>query len=151
VELARQLAALPEPRRAYAARALGTNGGAVLVGSPDEAAAVANAFAPEHLQLSVAADVESELLDLLTDAGEILLGQYTPFSAGNFVIGAPAALPTNGWAKVSSGITVETFLKRTAVARADQRALARMAPSILALSGHEGFPAHANAVIERHL
>ena len=63
----------------------------------------------------------------------------------------PAALPTNGWAKVSSGITVDTFLKRTAVARADQRALARMAPSILALSGHEGFPAHANAVIERHL
>lgn len=150
-ELARQIAALPEPRRAYAAQALGTNGGAVLVSGPDEAAEVANAFAPEHLQLSVAAEPETELLAQLTDAGEILVGQYTPFSAGNFVIGCPAALPTNGWAKVSSGITVDTFLKRTAVARADQRALARMAPSIFALAGHEGFPAHANAVSERHL
>ena len=150
-ELTRQLALLPEPRRAYAAEALGTNGGAILVGGPDEAAEVANAFAPEHLQLSVAADIETELLAALTNAGEILLGQNTPFSAGNFVIGAPAALPTNGWAKVSSGITVEAFIKKTAVARADQRALARMAPSILALAAHEGFPAHANAVTARRL
>ena len=150
-ELARQLALLPEPRRSYAAAAIGVNGGAIVVGGPDEAVEVANAFAPEHLQLSVAPDLEPEMLGALTNAGEILLGQYTPFSAGNFVIGAPAALPTNGWARVSSGITVETFLKRTAVARADARALARMAPSVLALAAHEGFPAHAAAVTARHL
>ena len=149
--LARRLALLPEPRRAYAAEALGVNGGAIVVGGPVEAAEVANAFAPEHLQLSVAPDLEAELLDALTNAGEILIGQYTPFSAGNFVIGCPAALPTNGWAKVSSGITVETFLKRTAVARADQRALARMTPTVLALAAHEGFPAHADAVTARRL
>ncbi len=150
-ELARQLAVLPEPRRSYAAAALGTNGGCILVSGPDEAAEVANAFAPEHLQLSVTPELEAELLADLRNAGEILLGQNTPFSAGNFVIGAPAALPTNGWAKVSSGITVDTFVKRTAVARADQRALARMTPSVLALSAHEGFPAHANAVTARRL
>jgi histidinol dehydrogenase len=137
--------------RAYAAAALGTNGGCILVSGPDEAAEVANAFAPEHLQLSVSAALEPELLAELRNAGEILLGQQTPFSAGNFVIGAPAALPTNGWAKVSSGITVDTFVKRTAVARADQRALARMTPTVLALSAHEGFPAHANAVTARRL
>jgi len=150
-ELARQLALLPEPRRSYAAAAVGVNGGAIVVGGPDEAVDVANAFAPEHLQLSVAADIEADVLAGLTNAGEILLGQYTPFSAGNFVIGAPAALPTNGWARVSSGITVETFLKRTAVARADARALARMSPTVLALSAHEGFPAHAAAVTARRL
>jgi histidinol dehydrogenase len=52
---------------------------------------------------------------------------------------------------VSSGITVDAFLKRTAVARADARALARMAPSVLALAAHEGFPAHAAAVTARRL
>jgi hypothetical protein len=88
-------------------------------------------------------------LDALTDAGEILIGQHTPFSAANFVIGCPASLPTSGFAHVSSGITAEAFLKRTAVARADETALRRMAPSIVALADHEGFPAHANAIRNR--
>ena len=79
------------------------------------------------------------------NAGEILIGQHTLFSAGNFVIGCPASLPTGGFAHVSSGITADTFLKRTAVARADAVALARMTPTILAMSAHEGFSAHARA------
>jgi len=65
------------------------------------------------------------------------------------VIGCPASLPTSGFAHVSSGITAGTFLKRTAVARADAAALARMTPSIVALADHEGFPAHAAAVRSR--
>ena len=85
------------------------------------------------------------VVDGLVNAGEILIGQSTPFSAANFVIGCPASLPTSGFADVSSGITVEAFLKRTAVARADDVALARMTPSIIALADHEGFPAHAAA------
>ena len=67
------------------------------------------------------------------------------------MIGCPASLPTSGFAHVSSGITVEAFLKRTAVARADAAALARMAPSIVALADHEGFPAHAAAIRRRGL
>jgi histidinol dehydrogenase len=89
------------------------------------------------------------VLDRLVNAGEILIGQHTLFSAGNFVIGCPASLPTGGFAHVSSGITAETFRKRTAVARADATALARMTPTILAMSAHEGFPAHANAAHAR--
>ena len=81
----------------------------------------------------------------LVNAGEILVGQTTLFSAGNFVIGCPASLPTGGFAHVSSGITADAFLKRTAVARADAAALARMTPTILAMSAHEGFTAHARA------
>ena len=88
----------------------------------------------------------TRVVDGLHNAGEILVGQHTPFSAANFVIGCPASLPTSGFAEVSSGITVEAFLKRTAVARADSRALARMAPSVVALADHEGFPAHAAAI-----
>ena len=86
---------------------------------------------------------------MLVNAGEILVGQHTLFSGGNFVIGCPASLPTGGFAHVSSGITAEAFLKRTAVARADAAALQRMTPSIVAMSRHEGFPAHARAATIR--
>ncbi len=145
-ELHHRITELP-PVRAEAARAaLGVNGGAVLVADLAEAAAVSNRYAPEHLQLVVADDVRQAALDLLTDAGEILIGQNTPFSAANFIIGCPASLPTSGFAHVSSGITADTFLKRTAIARADEIALRRMSPSIIALADHEGFPAHANAI-----
>jgi histidinol dehydrogenase len=83
------------------------------------------------------------------NAGEILVGQHTPFSAANFVIGCPASLPTSGFAHVSSGVTAQTFMKRTAVARADARAIVRLAPSAIALADHEGFPAHAAAARRR--
>lgn len=145
-ELVRQIASLPAPRAEAARASLGVNGGCVLVDSLAEATDVANEFAPEHLQLVVRADAESEVLDRLVHAGEILLGQHTPFSAANFVIGCPASLPTNGFARVSSGITVEAFTKRTAIARADESALRRLAPSVVALADVEGFPAHAAAL-----
>lgn len=150
-ELVRQLAALPTVRADAARAALGPNGGCVLVDDLDTAVAVANRYAPEHLQVAVGDDVVDRVVDGLVNAGEILVGQHTPFSAANFVIGCPASLPTSGFAEVSSGITVDAFLKRTAIARADRTALARMAPSIVALADHEGFPAHANAVRNRDL
>jgi histidinol dehydrogenase len=143
--LERQLAALPAVRAEAARTALGPNGGCVLAASLAEAAEVANLWAPEHLQVAVAPESEAELLSLLVNAGEILIGQHTLFSAGNFVIGCPASLPTGGFAHVSSGITADTFLKRTAIARADAGALARMTPTILAMSEHEGFAAHGRA------
>lgn len=140
-----QLAQLPAARAEAARAALGVNGGCVFVSDLVEAAEVANRWAPEHLQVVVAADAEAELLDRLVNAGEILIGQHTLFSGGNFVIGCPASLPTGGFAHVSSGITADTFLKRTAIARANAAALERMTPTILAMSAHEGFPAHAAA------
>lgn len=143
-EVARQLADLPEPHRSYAASSLGTNGGAILVRDLAEAAEVANSYAPEHMQIAVT-DPEW-LLGLLVDAGEILVGQYTTISAANFIIGCPASLPTSGFAKVSGGITAEAFRKKTAVARADRQALARMSESICTFTTHEGFPAHERAV-----
>jgi histidinol dehydrogenase len=148
-ELVAQLAALPDARAEAARASLGVNGGCVLVADLAEAAEVANAFAPEHLQLSVEPDAEASVVAAIVHAGEILLGQHTPFSAANFVIGCPASLPTNGFARVSSGITAEAFLKRTAIARADATALRRLAPSVIALADVEGFPAHAAALRHR--
>jgi histidinol dehydrogenase len=148
-ELASQLADLPDARATAARAALGTNGGCVVVGTLDEAIAIANRYAPEHLQVAVTATEVERVVDGLRNAGEILVGQHTPFSAANFVIGCPASLPTSGFAHVSSGITANAFMKRTAVARADAAALARMAPSVIALAEHEGFPAHAAALRRR--
>ncbi|HUV18826.1 MAG TPA: histidinol dehydrogenase [Ilumatobacteraceae bacterium] len=145
-ELERQLAGLAEVRATAARASLGPNGGCVLVDSLDVAVGIANEFAPEHLQVAVAEAVSDDVVDGLVNAGEILVGQHTPFSAANFVIGCPASLPTSGFAHVSSGITADTFLKRTAIARADAGALARMTPSVLALADHEGFPAHGDAL-----
>ncbi len=149
IELRRQMGDLPEIRAIAARAALGINGGCVLVDSLEHAAAVVNRYAPEHLQLALAEPELQSTLDLLTEAGEILLGQHTPFSAANYLIGCPASLPTSGYAHVSSGITVEAFLKRTAVARSDAGALRRMTPAILALADHEGFAAHGAALRRR--
>jgi len=148
-ELTRQMSILPDVRATAARASLGVNGGAVIVSSLTQAAEVANRYAPEHLQVAVSDSAVDGLVDLLVNAGEILIGQHTPFSAGNFLIGCPASLPTSGFAHVSSGITADTFLKRTATARANQQALQRMAPSIVTLANHEGFPAHANAITHR--
>ena len=148
-QLQLQIDDLPAARAEAARAALGVNGGCVIVTDLAEAAAVANRWAPEHLQVAVDPASEAELLELLVNAGEILIGQNTLFSAGNFVIGCPASLPTGGFAHVSSGITADAFLKRTAVARADAGALQRMTPTIVAMSNHEGFAAHANAALIR--
>jgi histidinol dehydrogenase len=144
--LAAGLAALPEPRRGYAQAAL-RNGGAVITADLDEAAEVASAYAPEHMQVVVRD--EDRVLDRLDHAGEILLGQSTPISAANYVLGVPAALPTGGFARVSSGVTVEAFTKKASLARANPAALGRLREAILALAEHEGFPAHAAAVRAR--
>jgi histidinol dehydrogenase len=149
--LAEQIAALPAVRAEAAASSLGVNGGCVVTADLDGAVAIANRYSPEHLQVAVDAEHEAGVVDGLVNAGEILVGQHTPFSAANFVIGCPASLPTSGFARVSSGITAMTFLKRTAVAKADGNALARMAPSVIALADHEGFPAHAAALRRRQL
>lgn len=148
-ELERQLARLPDVRATAARAALGENGGCVLTDDVLVAADVASEYAPEHLQVAVADEAVDAVVERLVNAGEILIGQHTPFSAANFVIGCPASLPTSGFANVSSGVTASTFLKRTAIARADERALQRMTPSVVALADHEGFPAHAAALRNR--
>ena len=148
-ELDQLLANMPTTRAAAARAALGVNGGAVLVATLAEACDVVNAFAPEHLQLAIKRPHADDLVARINNAGEILVGQDTPFSAANFVLGCPASLPTSGFAAVSSGITVAAFMKTTAIASASEAALQRMSATITALADHEGFPAHGNALRQR--
>lgn len=148
-ELHHLIAQLPAVRATAARAALGVNGGALLTSTLSEACDVVNAFAPEHLQLAIQRPHADDLVAQISNAGEILVGQDTPFSAANFVLGCPAALPTSGFAAVSSGITVAAFLKTTAIAAASNAALRRMSATITALADHEGFAAHGNALRQR--
>ncbi|MHB8960106.1 MAG: histidinol dehydrogenase [Candidatus Limnocylindrales bacterium] len=143
-EMARQIAALPEQRAAYARSALSQLGGAFLFDTMDEATAFAGDYAPEHMQIATR-DPEATLAKL-TYAGEVLLGQDSPVSAANFVIGVPATLPTGAFAKINGGITARTFMTTASVARLTEDGLRSLAPATLALADHEGFPAHANAL-----
>jgi histidinol dehydrogenase len=82
-------------------------------------------------------------------AGEILIGQHTPFSAANYAIGVPAALPTSGAAFASSGVTVLSFLKSTSTAELSAGGLDTVTTAATRLGEHEGFPAHVLALSER--
>ncbi|MBM3469834.1 MAG: histidinol dehydrogenase [Armatimonadetes bacterium] len=138
---------LPEPRRSYALTALTDLGGLFLAADLDEALAWINSYAPEHLQLAVADPLA--VAGRVRHAGEILLGQCTPFAAANYAIGTPAALPTGGAALAASGITVLSFLKATAIAGLTLDGLRAVAPVASRLGWYEGFPAHVQAITHR--
>jgi histidinol dehydrogenase len=147
--LPRYLAQLPERRRAFAEAATRDYGGAVIARSMEEAVAFVNLYAPEHLQIATRDPLGT--LAAVRNAGEVLLGQDTPFSAGNYAIGVPAALPTSGFARVASGVTVLSYLKATSVASLDARGLAAVRPVVERLGRYEDFPAHVLAVTARGL
>ena len=146
-EIAVQLAGLPEPRRSYASASIWENGGLVHVEDWDTAWEVANAYAPEHVQIATA-DAAAQL-DRVRHAGTALLGQWTSFAASNFVIGTPATLPTTGYATHVSGVTAHTYLTSIATAQLDADEFAGLADAIVAFTDHEGFPAHAASVAVR--
>ena len=79
-------------------------------------------------------------------AGEILLGEHTPATLGNFVIGPNHVLPTGGWARTGSALSVFDFMKRTSIAYVTSAAYPELARHARALAVYEGFEAHANAV-----
>ena len=145
--LPRYLDRLPEPRRSYALRAITDLGGVFVVADFNEAVAWIDRYAPEHLQLAVRDPLAVALR--IRHAGEILLGQSTPFAAANYAIGIPAALPTGGAAAASSGVTVLSYLKATSVAGLTAVGLRTLAPVAARLGAYEGFPAHVQAITER--
>jgi histidinol dehydrogenase len=124
----------------------GPMGGVVLARDADEAIAFVNDYAPEHLQ--VLSSDPHRYVDRIANAGEILLGFHTPSTLGNYVIGANHVLPTGGWAKMGSGLSVHDFLKRTAIAYVTPEGYRNLAPHAKAFAMYEGFDAHANAVSE---
>ena len=134
-----------EQRVAFSSAVLGgPMGGIVLARDEEEALAFCNDYAPEHL--GVHADEPFQYLGRLENAGEILLGKHTPPTLGNFVIGVNHVLPTGGWARTGSPLTVHDFMKRTSVAYVTAKAYPELAKHAHAIAAYEGFDGHANAV-----
>jgi histidinol dehydrogenase len=132
------------PRRSEIEANLSRGGYAVLVDSPERAMEVANAVAPEHLEL-MNADPES-LLPLVRNAGAVFCGPNAPASVGDYLAGPSHVLPTYGSARFSSALGVDDFLKQIHVVSLDQPALSKMAPHIVAIAEAEGLAAHAESI-----
>ncbi|MEO8195824.1 MAG: histidinol dehydrogenase [Thermoanaerobaculia bacterium] len=142
----RQLRTLATAETARAA--LGAYGGALLVADLDAAIALADEIAPEHLQL-VGAEIEAGA-GRYSNAGAIFVGARTPEVFGDYVAGPSHVLPTCGTARFASGLTVETFRRRThRIEVHDAAAATRFATAAAALATAEGLPAHAAAAAAR--
>lgn len=145
-------AALPEywaglsaQRREFSQSVLcGPRGGIVLTADFDAAIAFVNRYAPEHLEILVAEPFA--VLGRIRHAGEVLLGNRTPVTLGNFVLGPNAVLPTGGAARTASPLSVFDFMKRSSVGYVTARGYAELARSAKILARYEGFDGHAQAV-----
>ncbi|WP_254862733.1 histidinol dehydrogenase [Halovivax gelatinilyticus] len=128
--------------------ALGNDSSGVLIArSMSEAILFAESYAPEHLVI-LAADDE-EILDRIDSAGSVFLGPFTPVAAGDYASGTNHVLPTSGGAKVTGGLSVETFLRATTVQRLSRDGLASLSSTITTLAEAEGLDAHAETVRQR--
>ena len=142
--VARQAKALP--RSEITAKALG-HSYAVVVKDLAEACAFSNAYAPEHLIVNVA-DAES-LLPQLDNAGSIFLGRYTPESVGDYASGTNHVLPTYGYSRMYSGVSLDSFVKYMTVQELTKEGLDALGPSVARMAAVEGLDAHRLAVTLR--
>ncbi len=141
-EVAAQVEA--SPRRIHVEATLRDGGYAVVCDGPEQAMAVANAIAPEHLELMTADP--AALLPLVRNAGAVFLGPWAPASVGDYLAGPSHVLPTFGSARFSSALRVDDFVKHVHVVSLDRDALVGAAPHVAALAETEGLPAHAASV-----
>ncbi|HEV8297919.1 MAG TPA: histidinol dehydrogenase [Acidimicrobiales bacterium] len=134
-------------RRADIEATLGAGGRVALVDSPTDAIAVANAIAPEHLQL-LCAD-PATLVPLVRHAGAVFCGPFAPASIGDYVAGPSHVLPTDGTARFAGALTTRDFTKDIHVITLDRAAFERVAPHVERLAAAEGLAAHADSVRRR--
>ncbi|RMG20731.1 MAG: histidinol dehydrogenase [Deltaproteobacteria bacterium] len=143
--LNRQLADLP--RAGIARRALTRRGAAILARDRADALALAEAFAPEHLELLIRRPRSA--LGQVPSAGAVFLGPYTPEAVGDYVAGPSHVLPTAGTARFASGLGVHHFLRYGSVIEFRAAGLRRLAGAVEALAAAEGLEAHRRAVALR--
>jgi len=131
-------------RRDDIAQALRDQGRVILVEDLDRAMAVANAFAPEHLEI-ITADATDRVRQV-RDAGAVFVGANTPVALGDYVAGTNHVLPTAGAARFSSPLRVSDFVKSTAVIAFDRSGLDEVGAALIQLAEAEGLDAHARAL-----
>ncbi len=143
-----QLEKLSDKRRAFVSAVFDTYGGIVITDSLEESIDFVNEYAPEHME--VICEKPFEVLPKIKNAGEILLGDYTPVTLCNFVLGPNAILPTGQFAKTYSSVSVFDFLKRSSVGYASRDGFEAVRGHALRIANIEGFETHALAVKERN-
>jgi histidinol dehydrogenase len=140
-----QLAHLP--RRAIAEKSWRDHGAIIVTPTLEDASALANRIAPEHLELAVAAP--DALLVHIRHAGAIFMGRHTPEAVGDYIAGPNHVLPTARTARFSSGLSTLDFLKRTTLLSCSPSAIAALAPDAIVLAECEGLDAHAQSLAAR--
>ena len=143
-EVEKQLAELP--RRSIATHAL-EHSRLVLVKDMDIAMELLNAYAPEHLIIACKDDIT--LADGVVNAGSVFLGNYSPESAGDYASGTNHTLPTNGYARAYSGVSLDSFVKKVTFQRLTQEGLQNIGNTIAVMAAAEGLDAHKRAVTIR--
>ncbi|MCB0571670.1 MAG: histidinol dehydrogenase [Phaeodactylibacter sp.] len=140
-EVDKQLQSLP--RKDIAQKALASSAAIV---APDRSTAleIINAYAPEHLILSV--KDAGQLGELVANAGSVFLGHYTPESVGDYASGTNHTLPTNGYARMYSGVSLDSFVKKITFQRLSKAGLERIGPIVEQMAEAEELMAHKNAV-----
>jgi len=141
----RQIAILP--RKAIAAKSWADYGAIIVVKALNDAAALADAIAAEHLE--IATDEPEAFSKKVRHAGAIFLGRHTPEAMGDYIAGPNHVLPTSRTARFSSGLSVLDFMKRTTLLGLDAKSIATIGPQALILAQSEGLDAHARSIAAR--
>jgi len=144
VEVERQLTDLP--RQDFALKALG-NSKAIVIALREDAIQLINAYAPEHLILSV--DNALVVAEKIINAGSVFIGNYSPESVGDYASGTNHTLPTNGYAKAYSGVSVDSFVKKITFQQLTETGLKNIAQTVIQMATGEQLEAHAQAVAIR--
>ncbi len=143
-ELTKQLQRLP--RKDIAAKAL-ENSKAIVLNKLEDAIDLVNEYAPEHLIISCTND--EEIAEHIFNAGSVFLGNYSPESVGDYASGTNHTLPTNGFAKAYSGVSVDSFVKKITYQKLSKTGLQNIGRAVEVLAEAEGLKAHAHAVTVR--
>lgn len=143
-EMDQQLEKLP--RREIARRAL-ENSIAVVMPNQDKAIDLINTYAPEHLIVVV--QDEAEVVDRIINAGSVFIGNYTPESAGDYASGTNHTLPTYGYARNHSGVSLDSFVKKITYQKITERGIESLGPTVEIMAENEMLTAHKNAVTIR--
>ena len=133
------------PRQAIIATALAERGGVVSVGSIEDAVAISNAFAPEHLMLAVSNP--RQVLEIVRNAGTVFLGEASSVAFGDYMTGANHVLPTGGLARSYSGLSTLDFVRWTTFQEVTASAAANLATDVAIFAEAEGLAAHAAAAL----
>jgi histidinol dehydrogenase len=144
IELEQQLIELP--RQDFATKALG-HSKAIVVSLREDAIQLINAYAPEHLILSV--DNALVVAEKIINAGSVFIGNYSPESVGDYASGTNHTLPTNGHAKAYSGVSVDSFVKKITFQQLTETGLKNIAQTVIQMASGEQLEAHAQAVAIR--